>query len=82
MAVKRRRSTRRARKTSRRERDAGAVRVSFIGKEIQDAVARIRRQADSLPREGRLAARIAMSTLRLCNHHIRLAVNCDFWELK
>jgi hypothetical protein len=84
MAAKRRQSRRKtARRTSRRHRGGdGSVKVSFIGKEIQDAIERINRQADRLPREGRLAAKVAVNTLRLCSHHIKRAVNCDFWEIK
>jgi hypothetical protein len=84
MAAKRRRSTRRAaQKTTRRQlRNDQPVKVSFIGEEIRDATDRIRRQAESLPREGRIAAKVAVNTLRLCSRHIQMAVNCDFWELK
>ena len=83
MAAKRRQSARTRRTTSRRSsRYDETTQVSFIGTEIRNAIERIQRLAAELPKEGRLAARVATTTLRLCSLRIQKAVDCDFWVLR
>ena len=56
--------------------------VSFIGDEIDLAIDRIRERATDLPRWHRLAVKVAVKTLRLCKHRIRMAIDCGSWGPK
>ena len=83
MAAKRRQSARTRRTTStRRSGQDEPAQVSFIGAEIRLAIERIQKQAAGLPRAGRIAARVATTTLRLCSRRIQKAEDCDFWVLR
>ena len=81
--AKRRKSTRTARSSSRRRIYDPPERISvkFVGVEIDAAIARIKRQAAPLPPRGRIAAKVAIATLRVCRRRIQAAI-CDGWGAK
>jgi len=83
MAAKRRKPA-----SSTRKRSPGSyeprpqrIRVSFVGREIDAALARISKRSKKLPRQGRAAIRVAARTLRACRREIQLKI-CDAWILK
>lgn len=82
MPVSRRKSTRAAGGKAPYDPRQTETKVSFIGEEIDEAIRRIRKRGDDLPRMGRLAVRIATVTLRLCKLRIRASIDCGNWGIR